>query len=972
MYNRPRFLSQSYNVSIADTNVNGTTVFISSAVTDIPNAVLMFSIKSGNNGSLFGLRNNGALYLVRSAQPFAGSTFHLVLEVQDSVSGLSNTSNVIIQIVDTNQPPVCENPGPVMINSNLALFSVITKITCNDYDITETYKILSYSISTGNSLVVLDIQNDGEITLMKLLPAGITFVSVTVNVSDISLSTLVHFNITITVINCPMEMTEFGLIFPETPVNSVINVSCPDGYSGEVLRICNLNQTWSTFHYNNCSRKDLLDAAALLSQLKANANHISPEVAAATCRSVADHLAESLAKSGSILSGDIRQMVNLLKEVGEVTELYKSASLTDGTLKSFASSSDSIIGADVAMWQEALREEDEGAKMLQALDSITSASVRNASFDEDPVVRENLAIKRATTQEDIVFPDSEKDGYQNHSGWVLNSNTTAFLHKTAFQTDSVTYSVILYKNVTEKFRVNSTLQDRVLRGKVLNSDILSFTLETVVSTLSPPLVISFSTLQDNHSEPMCGYLNTSASVAGVWATRGCIPQVFSDRVQCSCNHLTNFAVLMSPFGSNIGSTDAAVLSIISAIGCGISMLCLIITVIIYIRLWKYVKCDRAVLHVNLSVCLILAYVVFLVGVDRTENEVGCKVVAALLHYLFLVVFFTMLCEGIEVFKSLTFVFTSESIICQLLSLSYGAPVIIVAVSLGVTKTEGYGSATTCWLSVDNGLIWAFVGPALLVILINFLILIRVLMIMQQSKQMMLKAAHQKTRSVVRTICVLSPLLGVTWVFGVLSVSKETVVFQYLFAIFNSLQGLFIFICYCLLTPQVRDGFKAMRRKYRARSFDTNQRVTSSYTGKYSESESVSPKNKRSSNDFKSSSRNTHTTSIRDSSQSVSSDRISNSKANRNQYGRQESTDSRKSHRSDSDSVFSHHSRERYGGEINLSYTDPQSRTNRQMFEEMSLSYPGVFLPDRNWQHSGQGLMYRENLFSTGSKNTQHC
>jgi len=37
------------------------------------------------------------------------------------------------------------------------------------------------------------------------------------------------------------------------------------------------------------------------------------------------------------------------------------------------------------------------------------------------------------------------------------------------------------------------------------------------------------------------------------------------------------------------------------------------------------------------------------------------------------------------------------------------------------------------------------------------------------------------------VAVLSPLLGITWLFGVLSVSRQTVVFQYIFAITNTLQ-----------------------------------------------------------------------------------------------------------------------------------------------------------------------------------------
>jgi len=43
------------------------------------------------------------------------------------------------------------------------------------------------------------------------------------------------------------------------------------------------------------------------------------------------------------------------------------------------------------------------------------------------------------------------------------------------------------------------------------------------------------------------------------------------------------------------------------------------------------------------------------------------------------------------------------------------------------------------------------------------------------------------------VAVLSPLLGVTWLFGVLAVSRQTtVVFQYVFAITNTLQ---VYSCY---------------------------------------------------------------------------------------------------------------------------------------------------------------------------------
>jgi hypothetical protein len=40
------------------------------------------------------------------------------------------------------------------------------------------------------------------------------------------------------------------------------------------------------------------------------------------------------------------------------------------------------------------------------------------------------------------------------------------------------------------------------------------------------------------------------------------------------------------------------------------------------------------------------------------------------------------------------------------------------------------------------------------------------------------------------------LLGITWVFGAIAVDEATLAFFYLFAILNSLQGLFLFIFHC--------------------------------------------------------------------------------------------------------------------------------------------------------------------------------
>ena len=52
-------------------------------------------------------------------------------------------------------------------------------------------------------------------------------------------------------------------------------------------------------------------------------------------------------------------------------------------------------------------------------------------------------------------------------------------------------------------------------------------------------------------------------------------------------------------------------------------------------------------------------------------QIACTVVAALLHYLWLVVFFLRLCEGLDIFISIVIVFPIKSVLVWFLLLAYG-------------------------------------------------------------------------------------------------------------------------------------------------------------------------------------------------------------------------------------------------------------------------------------------------------------
>lgn len=55
------------------------------------------------------------------------------------------------------------------------------------------------------------------------------------------------------------------------------------------------------------------------------------------------------------------------------------------------------------------------------------------------------------------------------------------------------------------------------------------------------------------------------------------------------------------------------------------------------------------------------------------------------------------------------------------------------------------------------------------------------------------------------------LLGLTWAFGLMYINESTVIMAYLFTIFNSLQGMFIFIFHCVLQKKVRSTVPSSKR-----------------------------------------------------------------------------------------------------------------------------------------------------------------
>ncbi|KAK7481923.1 hypothetical protein BaRGS_00026831, partial [Batillaria attramentaria] len=210
--------------------------------------------------------------------------------------------------------------------------------------------------------------------------------------------------------------------------------------------------------------------------------------------------------------------------------------------------------------------------------------------------------------------------------------------------------------------------------------------------------------------------------------------------------------------------------------------------------------------VSLCVALALSDLVFVVGMqDYTlKHPAACKAVSMLLHFCLLSSMCWMLMEAFYMYLSFVRIFRtiSTDIILKFSCFAWGVPVLIVAITAGVSTADSYSPLDSgiCWLT-GTAFYAAFVGPVCLILLLNlvsFVLVLRVILGLTDKQET--SQAAQKLRRAIGVVV----LLGLTWVFGLLSIEDTSqIVFNYLFAVFNSLQGLFIFLFYCVFNKNTR-------------------------------------------------------------------------------------------------------------------------------------------------------------------------
>ncbi|XP_041255928.1 adhesion G-protein coupled receptor G2 isoform X1 [Onychostruthus taczanowskii] len=402
---------------------------------------------------------------------------------------------------------------------------------------------------------------------------------------------------------------------------------------------------------------------------------------------------------------------------------------------------------------------------------------------------------------------------------------------------SITLPSLLLKNLrTEEldlasriifnfFKKTTVFQDLSLKNASLISSVISSSVANLtISNLTANVTVILQNIKPNqdNSTVRCVFWDFNKNGGhGGWSYEGCtVKESRVNETVCSCNHLTSFAVLMDLYGNTpLNPTQELVLTFISYIGCGLSAIFLSVTLVTYIAFEKIRRDYPSKILIQLCAALLLLNLVFLLDswIALYDTRGLCIAVAVFLHYFLLVSFTWMGLEAFHMYLALVKVFNTyvRKYILKFCVVGWGLPAVVVSIVLAVSP-DNYGLITTgkvsingpdefCWIKNRIVFYITAVGYFCLIFLINISMFIVVLIQLCRIKKRKQLGAQRKTSiQDLRSVAGLTFLLGITWGFAFFTVNE---VFTYLFTIFNTLQGFFIFIFYCVTKENVRKQWR---------------------------------------------------------------------------------------------------------------------------------------------------------------------
>ncbi|XP_033007634.1 adhesion G protein-coupled receptor L2 isoform X26 [Lacerta agilis] len=644
---------------------------------------------------------------------------------------------------------------------------------------------------------------------------------------------------------CELEVKR-DITWPQTPRGNMVERPCPKGTRGTASYLCMV----STGKWNP-NGPDLSNCTShWVNQLAQKIR--SGENAASLANELAKHT------KGQIYAGDVSSSVRLMEQLVDILDAQlqdlkpnEKDSAGRSYNKAIVDTVDNLLRTQALdSWRD-MNSSERAHAATMLLDTLEEGAFvladnllepTRVAMPTDHIVLEVAVLSTEGQVQDLKFPQGNAGGNSIQlSSNTVKQNSRSGLAKLVF---------IIYKSLGQFLSTeNATIK---LGGEfagrnstiAVNSDVIAASINKESSRvyLTDPVLFTLAHIDTkNYFNANCSFWNYSErTMMGYWSTQGCkLIDTNKTHTTCACSHLTNFAILMAHRGIAYNGMHGLLLTVITWVGIVISLVCLAICIFTFC-FFRGLQSDRNTIHKNLCINLLIAEFIFLIGIDKTEYKIACPIFAGLLHFFFLAAFAWMCLEGVQLYLMLVEVFESEYSRKKYYYVAgYLFPATVVGVSAAIDYSS-YGAQNACWLKVDNYFIWSFIGPVTFIILLNIIFLVITLYKMVKHSNTLKPDSSRLENINNYRVCdgyyntdlpgyednkpfikswalgafALLCLLGLTWSFGLLYVNDETIVMAYLFTVFNSFQGMFIFIFHCALQKKVRKEYgKCFRHSY---------------------------------------------------------------------------------------------------------------------------------------------------------------
>ncbi|XP_014823526.1 PREDICTED: G-protein coupled receptor 126 isoform X3 [Poecilia mexicana] len=595
--------------------------------------------------------------------------------------------------------------------------------------------------------------------------------------------------------NCP-EDNNLHYLWPETKPRVTHFLPCFPNKDQSASRTCLINpetfqSVWSTANLTNCS------------------------VTAENAAGVAEQLANFT--KNTLSTEEVSQVVT------KVQELVSVAKIDTAVAESVVHIISNVMVSSEKASNIALKAVDELAKKVE----FDGASVHINS--------KNLALG-------VLALDSRSFNGTSFSAFFPPNSTDPQIEfdRTANPLAQVTLPASLLSGVSADVFSRSSLSRinfmffsspslfmKEQKGLSLNSYVVASSVGNIsITDLQDPVKIEIAHLSDQgSSRRKCVFWDFSMNRGdGGWNNRGCSvsKESTSSRTICLCNHLTHFGILMdiSQTSLRIDPENKKVLTFLSYIGCGISAICSAATLLTYIAFENLRRDSPSKILMNLSTSLLFLNIVFLLDgwlASMVYSEGLCISAAVLLHYFLLTSFTWMGLESVHMYIALVKVFNTyiRRYILKFCIVGWGLPAVLVGIVVtankdyyGVLNNHTDDSAMMCWIKEKSVFYTTCVGYFCLMFLLNVAMFIVVMMqICGRNGKRSNRTLREEILRNLRSVVSLTFLLGMTWGFALFAWGPVYLTFTYLFTIFNSLQGLFIFIFHCALKENVQKQWR---------------------------------------------------------------------------------------------------------------------------------------------------------------------